>query len=284
MAGVTFSEKALRLTVTLDKAGANNVYTLTGFATHVAISKQGGVDFAKASVEVYGLSLDTMAQLTMLSFRPLGRRWNLLQVEAGEGGNYSVVFQGEVTNAYADLNGACPVMKMEAQTGSYPVLQPEGQLAISGQQSAAETVGMLAQKTGKTFRNDGVEATLSDCIITGDPITKMRQIANSVGADLLIDDDEIVLLPRGKVRETGGIPLVSADAGMVGYPTFTQNGIQVVSYFRPDLRIGAAVRVESIIPSASGTWKIVNLSHDLTAHKPGGGSWRTTFEGMWLDE
>ena len=46
MAGVTFSEKALRLTVTLDKAGANNVYTLTGFATHVAISKQGGVDFA----------------------------------------------------------------------------------------------------------------------------------------------------------------------------------------------------------------------------------------------
>ena len=71
MAGVTFSEKALRLTVTLDKAGANNVYTLTGFATHVAISKQGGVDFAKASVEVYGLSLDTMAQLTMLSFRPV---------------------------------------------------------------------------------------------------------------------------------------------------------------------------------------------------------------------
>lgn len=68
------------------------------------------------------------------------------------------------------------------------------------------------------------------------------------------------------------------------YPTFTQNGIQVVSYFRPDLRIGAAVRVESIVPSASGTWKIVNLSHDLTAHKPGGGSWRTTFEGMWLDE
>ena len=115
-------------------------------------------------------------------------------------------------------------------------------------------------------------------------ITKMRQIANSVGADLLIDDDEIVLLPRGKVRETGGIPLVSADAGMVGYPTFTQNGIQVVSYFRPDLRIGAAVRVESIVPSSSGTWKIVNLSHDLTAHKPGGGSWRTTFEGMWLDE
>ena len=57
--------------------------------------------------------------------------------------------------------------------------------------------------------------------------------------------------------------------------------LEAVSYTH---LIGAAVRVESIVPSSSGTWKIVNLSHDLTAHKPGGGSWRTTFEGMWLDE
>ena len=283
MAGVTFSQKAIRITVTLDKAGAGNQYVLTGFATHVAISKQGGVDFAKAAVEVYGLSLDTMAQLTMLSFRPLGRRWNLLQVEAGEGNDFSVIFQGEVTNAFADLNGSTPVMKMEAQTGSYPVLQPAPQLAIAGQQPAAEAVEMLAAKVGKSFRNDGVDGVLSDCIVTGDPITKMRQIASAVGADLLIDDDEIVLLPRGEVRDTGGIPVVSADTGMVGYPIFTQNGIQVVSYFRPDLKIGAAVRVESIVPSATGTWKIVSLSHDLTACKPGGGSWRTSFEGMWID-
>lgn len=284
MAAVTYSQKSIRLTITLDKNGQNNQYTLDGFATHCSISKQGGVDFAKATVEIYGLSLDTMAQLTMLSFRPLGRRWNLLQIEAGEGGEMAVVFQGEVTSAFADLNGASPVMKMEAQTGAYPVLKPEPQIAVSGQQSASEIVSMLAQKTGKTFRNDGVEAMLSDCIVTGDPITKMRSIADSVGADLLIDDDEIVLLPRGKKRETGGIPLVSASTGMVGYPTFSAQGIQVTSYFRPDLKIGAAVRLESIVPSASGVWKIISLTHELTANNPSGGAWRTSFEGMWLDE
>lgn len=284
MAAVTYSQKSIRLTITLDKNGQNNQYTFDGFATHCSISKQGGVDFAKATVEIYGLSLDTMAQLTMLSFRPLGRRWNLLQIEAGEGGEMAVVFQGEVTSAFADLNGASPVMKMEAQTGAYPVLKPEPQIAVSGQQSASEIVSMLAQKTGKTFRNDGVEAMLSDCIVTGDPITKMRSIADSVGADLLIDDDEIVLLPRGKKRETGGIPLVSASTGMVGYPTFSAQGIQATSYFRPDLKIGAAVRLESIVPSASGVWKIISLTHELTANNPSGGAWRTSFEGMWLDE
>lgn len=284
MAGVTFSPKSIRLTVTLDKGGQNNQYTLEGFATHCSITKQGGIDFAKATVEVYGLSLDTMAQLTMLAFRPLGRRWNLLQIEAGEGGEMAVVFQGEVTSAFADLNGASPVMKMEAQTGAYPILKPEPQIAVSGQQGAADIVSMLAQKTGKTFRNDGVEATLSDCVITGDPVTKMRTIADMVGADLLIDDDEVVLLPRGKKRETGGIPLVSASTGMIGYPTFSAQGIQVESYFRPDIKIGAAVKVESIVPSASGVWKIISLTHELVANSPGTGAWRTAFEGMWLDE
>lgn len=284
MASVTFSSKSIRITVTLDKEGQNNQFTFEGFATHCAISKQGGVDFAKATVEIYGLTLDTMAQLTMLSFRPLGRRWNLLQIEAGEGGEMAVVFQGEVTSAFADLNGASPVMKMEAQTGAYPILKPEPQIAVSGQQSASEIVSMLAQKTGRTFRNDGVEATLSDCVITGDPVTKMRSIADTVGADLLIDDDEVVFLPRGKKRETGGIPLVSAETGMVGYPTFSAQGIQVNSYFRPDLKIGAAVRVQSIVPSASGVWKIISLTHDLVANSPNGGAWRTSFEGMWLDE
>lgn len=122
-------------------------------------------------------------------------------------------------------------------------------------------------------------------MITGDPITKMRAVADAVGADLIIDDDQIALVPRGKVRQAeGGIPVVSADTGMIGYPTFSGTGIQVSSYFRPDLRIGAAVRVSSIVPSASGVWKIVSLSHELSANTPNSGAWLTSFEGMWLDD
>lgn len=286
MASMTFSKKVIRATVTLDKSGMNNQKVFEGFATHVSISKTGGVDFAQCAIEIYGLTLDVMAQLTVLSFRPLGRRWNLLAIEAGEsGGTLSSIFQGEVTSAYADLNGSSPVLKMEAKTGAYPILDPTPQYAVSGQQSAGEVLQMLASQTGKTFKNEGVDATLSDCVITGDPITKMRAVADAVGADLIIDDDQIALVPRGKVRQVeGGIPVVSADTGMIGYPTFSGTGIQVSSYFRPDLRIGAAVRVSSIVPSASGVWKIVSLSHELSANTPNSGAWLTSFEGMWLDD
>ena len=71
---------------------------------------------------------------------------------------------------------------------------------------------------------------------------------------------------------------------MIGYPTFTNTGIQGATFFRPDLRIGASVRVESIVPHATGTWKIVQLSHELSANMPSSSSWRTTFAAMWLGE
>lgn len=282
----TYSFKSIRLTMTLDTTGGGNQFSFEDFACHVSISKTGGVDFAKAAVEIYGLSLETMAKLTALSFRPLARRNNLLQIEAGEkGGTLSVIFQGEVTTSFADLNGSCPVLKIEAQTGAYPILKPEPQQAIKGQQDAGGLIAMLANSTGKTFRNDGVSATVSDCVITGDPVTKMRQVANAVGADLLIDDDEIVLLPRGKQRSaTGTIPVLSAQTGMIGYPTFSSQGITANSYFRPDFKIGAAVRIESIVPFATGVWKIVSLKHELTVNSPTMNAWRTSIEGMWLNE
>ena len=66
MASMTFSKKVIRTTVTLDKSGMNNQKVFEGFATHVSISKTGGVDFAQCAIEIYGLTLDVMAQLTVL--------------------------------------------------------------------------------------------------------------------------------------------------------------------------------------------------------------------------
>lgn len=56
MAG-TYNLKDIRVSITLDKGGANNQFVFQGFATNVSLSKTGGVDFATAQVEIYGLTL-----------------------------------------------------------------------------------------------------------------------------------------------------------------------------------------------------------------------------------
>lgn len=282
----TYSLKDIRVTVSLDKEGANNQYVFQGFATNVAISKTGGVDFATAQVEIYGLSLPVMGQLTTLAFKPLNRRWNAIEIAAGElGTDLPVVFRGCVTVAFADLNGASPVLKMEAQVAAYPILDPAGTVSITGSQDIGAFIQSQSSQAGFDFQNDGVQGTLSDMTIYGDPITKARTAADAVGADLILDDDKAILVPKEGVRRAeGGIPVVSAATGMIGYPTFTNQGIQVSSFFRPELHVAAAVRVESIVPHATGVWKITQLTHSLSANNPNSSAWETAIDGMWLED
>ena len=281
----TYSLKDIAVSIALDVQGANNQFSFQGYTTNVNISKTGGVDFATAQVEIFGLSLDTMAQLTTLSFKPLNRRWNAIEISAGEQGTeLSSIFQGEVTVSYADLNGAKPVLKIEAQTSAYNVLKPTPQISVQGSQSVTQLCEQLSAECGYSFESVGVDGQVADCVLTGDPITKMRQIARDTGSDLIIDDNHVVLMAKGATRTDSGVPLVSAETGMIGYPTFTNQGVNVKSFFRPELKIGGVVRLETIIPSASGVYKITQLVHELSAHNPNGGSWATTFQGMWIEE
>lgn len=51
--------------------------------------------------------------------------------------------------------------------------------------------------------------------------------------------------------------------------------------YAPALVQGGALRVESIVPKASGAWKIISLKHKLQAHYPGATQWHTTVEGAY---
>lgn len=154
MAG-TYSLKDIRVSITLDKGGANNQFVFQGFATNVSLSKTGGVDFATAQVEIYGLTLPVMGQLTTLAFKPLDRLWNAIEIAAGErGSDLPVIFRGCVTVAYADLNGSSPVLKIEAQVGAYPLLEPASTVSIKGTQDAATFIQSQSAQAGLADADD----------------------------------------------------------------------------------------------------------------------------------
>ena len=281
--GFSYSKKTIRVTITLS---TGNQFVFEGYAINATINKTGGVEFAQANVEIFGLSIDTMAALTWIQFKPNGRPWNALSIEAGEAGTaLSTVFLGEIQHCYADLNGAKPVLKIQALTGSYPVLIPQSPTAVNGQQKVADFCEAVCKEIGYKFKNAGVETQISDCVINGDPITKIRAVANAAGADTVIEDGQITIVPRGKtVPAEGSIPVISAETGMIGYPTFTTKGIQAQTYFLPTLHMASAVQIKSIVPSASGVWKITQLTHELSANNPSNGVWRTSFQAMWISD
>ena len=225
-----------------------------------------------------------MERLTHLGFKSFSLKRNKINISAGEKGKtLSVVFKGEIVNAWADFNATpSPVFKIEANCGLFPALIPQPPISVNGNQTVTGLIDQITKEIGYTLENNDITASIKDCIIDGDPVTKMRRIADAVGVDLIFDDEKVVLIKNHGTRKTqGSVPLINATNGMIGYPTFTNNGINVSTFFRPDLRIGANFKLETIVPRASGTWKITGLRHELCANDPGAQSWKTNITAIY---
>lgn len=276
----SFTKKTIAITVTVSGMRKR----IEGLACKCRVSKLGLPDKNKASVSVWGLSLDDMAAMTTLSFGPLRyASRNHMVIEAGErGGALSRVFSGNIMSAWADFNGAPDVeMKFEAMTGGYAALIAQSPVAASGTAKAAELCGQFARECGLSFVNQGVDVSVDNSVYSGSPLEKAQAVAKQVGADLIIDDDRMTLLPRGETLKGGSVAVLSPETGMIGYPTFTNNGITVKSFFNPSAQRGGQVKISSIVPRASGTWRITRVDHDLSAYDPRGGPWETTIEATY---
>ena len=110
----------------------------------------------------------------------------------------------------------------------------------------------------------------------------MIKLARDVGCELIIDDGEVIVLPAGKAR-SGSAVLLNKDTGLIGYPTFNQNGISCRCMYNPHLLYGGLIKVESLVPRASGEWRITKLTHNITACTPNGGNWESQIEAAYCE-
>lgn len=282
----SFKLKTIRTTITLGKGtfgGGGNSKIIEGLATDVDITKPGLPEKNSASVSIANISLADMEQMTFLAFQPLQSLKNLIAIEAGEQGKtLATVFKGEITSAYADYGSVPDVeFKIEALSGGYAAQIGAKPISVKGNAKAADLIKQFAKEIGYTFKNEGVAASVRNAVFNGSPIEKARSVADEVGAELLIDDDSMILMPYDKPR-SGGAVLLTPETGLIGYPSFTSDGISFSCFFNPNLKQGGQVKIESIVPRASGYWKITKLSHRLTAYRTGGGSWYSSVDAAYI--
>lgn len=283
---MTFTENHdLQIRLTLAKGqfgGGGNTKVISHLGMSATIQKLGPPDFPKASVEVYGMSLDDIQALTSLSFHPFKTSRNYINIFAGDGeGCMSEVFAGSIVSAHGDFSG-CPEHKLvlEAETGFWGRVYAQGPGVISGTQDAASFISRQAATAGMSFSNEGVTAKLRNCIFHGSPIEQARQAAIQIGADLVIDDEVMVLLPKNGHRK-GTIPLLSAQSGLLGYPAVTGDGIECKSIYNPAFRFAGLFMLDTIVPKAKGEWRCVKLTHKLAANMAGDCPWESTLTGYY---
>jgi hypothetical protein len=284
---VSFVKRALQFSFQLGigsfgGGGANTVMPPPGLWATVSIQKNGTPSMNQASMKIFGMSLDTMNQLSRIGVNPTAVRNNVVTVMAGEdGGNMSLAFAGGIKESWPDFSSPTEAfLAVEAFTGLVANMKPVSPSSFSGTVDVANIMQQLAGQMGYTLQNNSVSVQLSNPYLPGTARAQALAAADAAGIYVVFDDDNgiMAILPKSGSR-SGTAPVISPTEDMNGYPTYVGPGqIMVKCEYNPQIRFMGNIQIQnSIVGGANGTWRVTSLTHELSTMPDG--PWFSTIRG-----
>jgi hypothetical protein len=164
----------------------------------------------------------------------------------------------EIT-AYCGYENAITITKTTSITAGYPVVSAVGDLAkVMGYQ---------------LINNYNLTAKCPQIELYGTNFEKLLQLETATNTNIVVMDGYIGVAPKNK--PVFDVPVeINAGTGLIGYPTFTSEGISFKTLFNPLLRNSGLAKLKTIVPRASGTWYVSSLYTKLS----------TLDNGVWETE
>lgn len=285
----SFVQRLIEISVTLSQNPQNNqpttfsdgsdTVTISGARTTVQIENNGAPGGSTANIAIYGLSQTLMNQLTTLGpvFNSIQR--NTVLVKAGDPtSGLSAVFTGTISWSYGDYSSASDVpLRMSCQSGTFESVVPTSVSSYPGPVDVATIMSGFARAMNVGFENNGITSKLPPSYFSGNLWTQLKTVAEHahIKAELVDGGTILAIYPIGGSRNTANPPLISATTGMIGYPSFTQQGLIVRMIYNPQVAFGGTIQVQSSLPQANKTWVVQKLDLNLESMKPHG-NWMAT--------
>lgn len=263
---------------TFGDTGSNQV-RISGLRISSKVVKAGGVSISTMQATVFGLTKGLMNQLSTLGMRIQLVPRNEVTLFAGDTeGNMKMVFQGTITQAYADMNSAPDVgFQIQAHVGAAEAVLAIPATSYKGGVDVATVMQRLADQMGFTFENNNVSVQLADPYFSGSAREQAAQAAAQANISWTIDNGILAIWPKGGSRKAPQTFVLSPDTGMINYPAYTAQGIMVRCLFNPDIRFGGLIEVKSDLKPACGKWAVYGIEHDLDA-RVYNGKWQSTLQ------
>jgi hypothetical protein len=273
------NKKHLKFILTLgtssfDEKGSDQII-LEGLRASIEVNKAGWQQMGTLRARIYGMSQSDMTAATRLQWKPQEAIPNTIQVFAIDGDVTTLVYAGNVVNAWADYQSMPDVFfNVQAQTALFSQLRPAPPISVKGTVSVASIMSQLAATMGLNFEKNGVNVSITDPYIPNTALEQAKSLATAANIQLYIDDRVMAITPQN-VPRNNIIPVLSATSGLVGYPTFDGVGLNFQTLFNPAVVFGGGIQVQSDLQQANGLWIVTSVSHRLESEKPGG-AWFST--------
>lgn len=268
------NKKRLKFIITLGtgKFGAsdNNQITLEGYRAIADIDKAGGMMMGTLRARIYGVTQDDMNSITTLQWKPQETIPNTVEVYAINGNTETLVFAGNIVNAWGDYQTMPEVyLRLQAQSAFINQLKPVPPRSFKGSIDVASVMGQIAKDLGYSFENNGVSVTLTDVYLPNTGLEQAKDLAHAANVDLYLDDKTLAITPANSPRGEL-IPEISAESGLIGYPTFDGIGVNFQTLFNPSITFGGRIKLTTDIKQAKGEWIVTSIGYRLESEKPGG--------------
>jgi hypothetical protein len=284
MAESSFVQRAIDVSIRLGQGSFGDsgydTVKLTGLRVQAQISKAGSVGMNTLNLKVWGAPLSVMNKVSTLGKTLIDGRNNVVTLEAGDvGGNMATAFVGTIDQAWSDFQGAPEAaLVLSAHTGLIDALRPLPPVSYENPVDVATIMSGLAQQMGYSFENSNVSVQLAAGVyLCGTGRQQAYTAAQMAGINLSIDDQTLAIWPKSAAR-TGVAVSLSAKAGLVGYPQWTDKGIKLRTLYNPNLVFGSTVSVNSIVLPAEGSWTIFKLTHLLDSQMLESSNWFSDLE------
>lgn len=277
------NKKQLEFVLTLGTgtfgSSKNNVVTLKGLRAITQIEKAGGSQMTTLHAKIYGVSQSDMNAITTIQLKPRSFIPNVIDVYAIDGLQRTLVFSGNIINAWGDYQNQPDVFLMvQAQAAYVNQLKAVPPRSFKGAIDVASVMAQIARDMGYTFENNGVDVALSDVYLANTGLEQAKELAKIAGIGLYIDDKVLAIVPDPYSPRKSLIPLVSPETGLVGYPTYDGVGVNFKMLFNPSVTFGGLIKLETSIIQAQGQWIVTSVNYDLTSELPGG-AWFAQIRG-----
>jgi hypothetical protein len=275
--------KDLKFVITLGTTSFNeqgdNQITLRGFRAVADITKAGGVQMGTLRAQIFGVAQSDMNTITTLQWKDGTLKKNTIVVYAIDGDAETLVFAGNIVNAFGVYQNLPDVyLSIQAQAAFFGNIIVGTPTSVSGPVKVSTLMKSIASDLGLTFSDGGVDTVITDPYLPFSALEKAKILQQMCGFEMFVDDMTLAITPRNTARDSL-IPDISADSGLVGYPTFDGYGVNFQTLFNPSITFGGKIKLSvPDIPIANGEWFVQSISHRLESYKPGGG-WFSEIRG-----